>query len=133
VLIVDDNEDNRDVYSRYLAHLEYRIATAANAAEALMKVAALRPDIIVLDLGLPGVDGWEVTRRLKADSATVAIPIVALTGHALDSSERLAREAGVDGYLTKPCLPQDLGREIERRTGGPGGRRNVKPTGSGRR
>jgi CheY-like chemotaxis protein len=70
--------------------------------------------VIVLDLGMPGMDGWEVARRLKADAVTRSIPIIALTGHVLGDSRRRAREAGVEDFLAKPCLPQDLAEAIKR-------------------
>jgi two-component system, cell cycle response regulator DivK len=120
VLIVDDNDDNRDLYAQFLAHAGWRVATAIDGEDGLVQVANLRPDVIVLDLGLPRLDGWEVARRLKADPEAQSIPIIALTGHALDASRQRAYEAGVDGYLTKPCLPEELVAEIERLRGGMG-------------
>jgi CheY-like chemotaxis protein len=108
ILLVDDVFDNLDVYSQFFTHKGWRTTTASTGQDALTQAAALRPDVIVLDLGMPGMDGWEVARRLKADVLTRSIHIIALTGHALDDSRRRAMDAGVDEYLTKPCLPTDL-------------------------
>ena len=114
ILLVDDVADNIDVYTQFFLHRGWRTATASNGQEGLISAAGLRPDVIVLDLGMPGMDGWEVARRLKADAGTRSIPILALTGHVLGDSERRAREAGVEDFLTKPCLPQDLAEAIKR-------------------
>jgi two-component system, cell cycle response regulator DivK len=114
VLIVDDFEDNREMYAQYLRFHGYEIAEADNGQEALKQAAALLPDVIVMDLSLPGMDGWEATRRLKQEPLTRAIPVIALTGHALTGSEHTAREAGCDTFLTKPCAPAVLGQEIRK-------------------
>jgi len=115
VLLVDDVADNLDVYTQFFVHNGWRTATASSGQDALTQAALLRPDIVVLDLGMPGMDGWEVARRLKDDPVTRALPIIALTGHALDDSRRRAVDAGVDEYLTKPCLPTDLLAAVKRR------------------
>jgi CheY-like chemotaxis protein len=114
VLIVDDFEDNREMYAQYLRFHGYEIAEADNGQEALKQAAALHPDVIVMDLSLPGMDGWEATRRLKQEPLTRDIPVIALTGHALTGSEHTAREAGCDTFLTKPCAPAVLGQEIRK-------------------
>ena len=114
VLIVDDFEDNREMYAQYLRFHGYEIAEADNGQEALKQAAALHPDVIVMDLSLPGMDGWEATRRLKQEPLTRDIPVIALTGHALTGSEHTAREAGCDRFLTKPCAPAVLGQEIRK-------------------
>jgi CheY-like chemotaxis protein len=114
VLIVDDFEDNREMYAQYLRFHGYEIAEADNGQEALKQAAALLPDVIVMDLSLPGMDGWEATRRLKQEPLTRDIPVIALTGHALTGSEHTAREAGCDRFLTKPCAPAVLGQEIRK-------------------
>lgn len=118
ILVVDDFADNRDMYARFLEFSGYRAETAANGEEALQKAFALRPDAIVMDLSLPGLDGWEATRRLKKDGRTRATPVVAVTGHAFTGSEKSAKDAGCDGYVSKPCLPADLLTEIRRVLGG---------------
>jgi CheY-like chemotaxis protein len=114
ILLVDDVDDNRDLYSQFFHHHGWRTASATNGVDAIAQAANLQPDLIVLDLGLPGMDGWEVAGRLKADPVTRSIPIVALTGHALDDSRRRALEVGVDEYCTKPCLPAALMEVVKR-------------------
>jgi CheY-like chemotaxis protein len=112
VLIVDDYDDNREMYSSYLTFAGMQVAEAVNGKEALAKTTQLMPDLIVMDLSLPGVDGWQATRLIKQDPRTRHILVLALTGHALEGASQGARDAGCDGFLTKPCLPEDLCREI---------------------
>ena len=119
VLLVDDYADNRAMYARYLVHAGFRVDEATNGVEALDKAGALQPDLIVMDLSLPVMDGWEATRRLKANPQTRRIPVLALTGHALGDHEREASAAGCDGYITKPCLPEDLTARIQDMLAGP--------------
>ncbi len=114
ILIVDDFEDNRAMYAQFLTFSGFRVAEAANGKEALETAARLLPDLVVMDLSLPVMDGWEATRRLKSDERTRGIPVLALTGHALGRHSQGAREAGCDGFVTKPCLPEDLVAEIRR-------------------
>jgi two-component system cell cycle response regulator DivK len=114
ILVVDDFEDNREMYAQYLRFNGYRVAEAVDGLDALTKAAALRPDLIVMDLSLPRLDGWEATRRLKKDPVTSGIPVVALTGHALAGHDEGARSAGCDSFVTKPCIPADLEAEIRR-------------------
>ena len=114
VLFVDDYPDARDMYSEYLEFSGYEVVQAANGIEALERAVDTAPDIIVMDLSLPVMDGWEATRRLKADTRTAAIPVVALTGHALAGISEGAKRAGCDAFVTKPCLPEDLVKEIKR-------------------
>jgi two-component system cell cycle response regulator DivK len=114
VLVIDDSEDNREVYAQFLLHVGWRVAIAVDGVEGLAQATALRPDAIVLDLGMPKMDGWEVAKRLKANTVTRRIPVLALTGHALDQSKQRAVAAGVDDYLVKPCLPADLVAAIRR-------------------
>ena len=108
VLLADDNDDNRDLYRQYLIHHGMRVAEATDGHEALDAAGRLVPDVIVMDISMPGMDGLEATRRLKADTTTAAIPIAVITGHALDSTRRDAEAAGCDAYLTKPVLPATL-------------------------
>lgn len=96
------------MYAEYLRHCGFEVDTAVTGAEAIDRVFARMPDIVVMDLTMPALDGWEATRRLKADPRTKAIPVLALTGHALEGSESAARAAGCNGYVMKPCLPEDL-------------------------
>src|SRR6201991_3408144 len=119
VLVVEDYQDAREMYAAYLQFSGYRVAEASNGLEALEKTRELMPDIILMDLALPKMDGWEATRRLKADEQTKHIPIVALTGHALAGHAEGARQAGCDAFVTKPCLPDALVAEIQRMLSGP--------------
>jgi two-component system, cell cycle response regulator DivK len=114
VLIVDDFQDNREMYAEFLRFSGLRVEEAVNGHDALVKASALLPDLIVMDLSLPGIDGWEATRRLKREPATKHIPVLALTGHALAGYSEGARQAGCDTFITKPCLPEDLLAEIRR-------------------
>jgi CheY-like chemotaxis protein len=114
VLVVEDYQDAREMYAAYLTFSGYRVAEATNGIEAIEKTVELLPDIILMDLALPRMDGWEATRRLKEDARTKHIPIVALTGHALAGFAEGARQAGCDAFVTKPCLPDALVAEIQR-------------------
>ena len=114
VLVVDDFADNREMYSEYLVFSGYDVIEARNGKEAVDAANDRKPDIIIMDLSLPVMDGWEATRRLKADARTRDIPVVALTGHALAGHSKGAREAGCDSFLAKPCLPDQLVAEIKR-------------------
>ena len=114
VLVVEDYQDAREMYAAYLSFSGYRVAEATNGVEAIEKTMELLPDIILMDLALPRMDGWEATRRLKLDERTKHIPIVALTGHALAGYAEGARQAGCDAFVTKPCLPDALVAEIQR-------------------
>jgi CheY-like chemotaxis protein len=120
VLVVEDYQDAREMYAAYLQFSGFDVAEAANGVEAVEKTTELLPDIVLMDLALPRMDGWEATRRLKADPRTRDIPIVALTGHALAGHAEGAREAGCDAFVTKPCLPDALVAEIRRLLDRPG-------------
>ncbi len=117
ILVVDDYQDAREMYAEYLQFSGFRVAEARNGNEAVEQAFALKPDLILMDLSLPGMDGWEATRRLKADERTSQIPIVALTGHALAGASEGAKKAGCDSFVTKPCLPDDLVIEVRRMLG----------------
>ena len=114
VLLVDDYPDAREMYSEYLQFSGFDVVEATNGIEALQSALDRTPDIILMDLSLPVMDGWEATRRLKADERTASIPVVALTGHALAGISEGARRAGCDAFVTKPCLPEDLVKEIRK-------------------
>src|SRR5687767_6236749 len=114
VLVVDDYPDAREMYAEYLRYSGFDVIEASNGMEALERALDSAPDIILMDLSLPVMDGWEATRRLKADKLTAGIPIVALTGHALAGILEGATKAGCDAFVTKPCLPEDLVKEIQR-------------------
>jgi two-component system cell cycle response regulator DivK len=102
ILIVEDNDLNRDVLSRRLATRGYDVVQAADGHECLALAGNRQPDLILMDLGMPEVDGWECTRRLKSDPATSAIPIIALTAHAMRGDREKALAAGCDEFDTKP-------------------------------
>ena len=114
ILVVDDYEDAREMYAEYLRFCGFRVAEARNGNEALEQAFTLKPNLILMDLSLPGMDGWEATRQLKAGERTRQIPIVALTGHALAGASEGAKKAGCDSFVTKPCLPDDLVVEVRR-------------------
>lgn len=114
ILVVDDYDDAREMYAEYLQFCGYRVVEARTGNEALEQAFTMKPDLILMDLSLPGMDGWEATRQLKADDRTRHIPVVALTGHALAGASDGAKKAGCDSFVTKPCLPDDLVVEIRR-------------------
>ncbi len=114
VLVVDDFPDAREMYAEYLAYAGFDVIEASNGVEALERASDSQPDVIVMDLSLPVMDGWEATRRLKANQDTTTIPIVALTGHVLAGISEGAKKAGCDAFVTKPCLPEDLVKEIRK-------------------
>lgn len=114
VLVVDDYEDARDLYAEYLRVSGYEVAVAGNGREAVADVTALMPDLVLMDLSLPGLDGWEASRRIKADPRTRHVPIVALTGHALASAAARAQDAGCDAVLVKPCALDEVLAEVRR-------------------
>lgn len=111
ILLVEDNELNRDMLSRRLARQGHRVLIAVDGEQALAMAASEDPDLVLMDVGLPGIDGWEATRRLKADPATRALPVIVLTAHALASDRKLALAAGCDDFDTKPVdLPRLLAK-----------------------
>jgi len=107
ILLIEDNEMNRDMLSRRLVKRGYRVVTALNGREGLEAAGRERPDLILMDMGLPDMDGWETTRRLRADAAIRHIPVIALTAHAMAGDRERALEAGCDDYDIKPIeLPR---------------------------
>jgi two-component system, cell cycle response regulator DivK len=114
LLVVEDFDDAREMYRDYLEFAGFRVETARDGREGIDKARALQPDLVLMDLSLPGIDGWEATRLLKADPETRHILIVALSAHALAAEGERAREAGCDGFIAKPCLPPDLVHEISK-------------------
>jgi two-component system cell cycle response regulator DivK len=114
ILVVEDNVDTREMYMMYLAHLGYRTISAADGLEALAVVAAQRPDLILLDVTMPRLDGWDTARRLKEDPTAKVIPLLILTAHAFREHRDRAQQLGADGFLAKPILLDDLAREIRR-------------------
>ena len=116
ILIVEDVEYNRDLLVQLLED-EYEILTAADGAAGIEAAARERPDLILMDLSLPGVDGWEATRRLKAEPEPEAIPVIELTAHAMQGDEERARACGCDDYLTKPIDEDALFAKLARLLG----------------
>jgi CheY-like chemotaxis protein len=114
VLVVDDYQDAREMYTEYLKANGYRVAEARTGLEAVAKARELKPDCILMDLSLPGIDGWEATRQLKTDKSTTHIPIVAITGHASELASRDARAAGCSSYVLKPALPDAVVAEVKK-------------------
>ncbi len=113
ILLVEDNEMNRDMLSRRLAKRDFEVVLAVTGREAIEKAASALPDLILMDLSLPDVDGWEATRKIKSQAATAAIPVIALTAHAMADDREKAMEAGADDYDTKPVEFVRLLQKIE--------------------
>lgn len=114
ILLVEDNDDNVNVYRAILEHSGYRVLEARNGQDGIDLARGERPDLILMDIAIPVIDGWEATRILKADETTLGIPIVALTAHAFESDRARAVEAGCDGYLVKPIEPRLVAEEVRR-------------------
>jgi CheY-like chemotaxis protein len=111
ILLVEDNEMNRDMLSRRLIRKGYAVVCAEDGQQGLDLARTEKPDLILMDMSLPVLDGWEATRRLKADPELQSLPVIALTAHAMATDEEKAREAGCDDYDTKPIeLPRLLGK-----------------------
>jgi two-component system cell cycle response regulator DivK len=108
ILIVEDHEDARRILRDMLAGTDYQLVEAENGEEALAAVARQRPDLILMDIQLPILDGYEATRRIKADPALRSIPIIAVTSYALSGDEAKARAAGCDDFIPKPYSPREL-------------------------
>jgi two-component system, cell cycle response regulator DivK len=108
ILVVEDQEDNRQIIRDLLSATDYEIIEAESGEQALEAVAKQRPDLILMDIQLPGMDGYEATRRIKADPALRSIPIIAVTSYALSGEEQKARAAGCDEYVPKPYSPRQL-------------------------
>ncbi len=113
LLLVEDNELNRDMLSRRLLRRGYEVVMAVDGPNALRMAASARPALILMDLSLPLMDGWEATRRLKADPELRAIPVIALTAHAMEGDRQRALEAGCDDFDTKPIELERLLSKIE--------------------
>jgi two-component system, cell cycle response regulator DivK len=111
ILLVEDNEMNRDMLARRLARRGYEVAIAVDGEEGIRSARADHPDLILMDMSLPGISGWDATVRLKELDDTRAIPVIALTAHALASDQARAKEVGCDDYDTKPV---DLSRLLEK-------------------
>jgi CheY-like chemotaxis protein len=114
ILLVEDNEMNRDMLSRRLIRKGYEVIMAEDGAAGVAMAQERKPDLILMDMSLPVLDGWEATRRLKADERTKAIPVIALTAHAMQGDEQKAKDAGCDDYDVKPVELPRLLEKMER-------------------
>ncbi len=117
VLLVEDNEDNRIVYATMLEHHGYRVVETESGEEVVGIALEEEPDVILMDISLPGIDGWTATQRLKEDPETREIPVIAVTAHALPEDRARAKAVQCAGYLTKPCEPRRLLEEVRRLIG----------------
>jgi len=113
ILVVEDHEDNRRILRDLLGNAGYQMTEAETGEAGLAAAAAERPDLILMDIQLPGLDGYEATRRLKADPALRSIPIIVVTSYALSGDDAKARAAGCDAYVTKPYSPRQLLAKIK--------------------
>jgi two-component system, cell cycle response regulator DivK len=113
ILLVEDNEMNRDMLSRRLMRSGYEVALAVDGAQGVALAASEAPDVVLMDMSLPVMDGWEATRRLKSDPKTRTLPVIALTAHAMAGDEEKARQAGCDDFDTKPVEYTRLLSKIE--------------------
>jgi len=120
ILLVEDNEMNRDMLSRRLIRNGYDIVMAVDGGEGVAKALEIKPDLILMDMSLPVIDGWEATRQLKANEATKSIPVIALTAHAMEQDREKAMGAGCDDFDTKPVDIQRLLGKIQNLIGGNG-------------
>jgi CheY-like chemotaxis protein len=112
ILVVDDHEDNRAMYAEYLRFVGYRVETATDGREAIVKARGLKPDVMVIDLSMPGMDGCETTEMLKGLPETKGIWVIGVTGHTSLYDERRARAAGINEFAIKPLLPSKLGELV---------------------
>lgn len=117
VLVVDDDVHNRNIFATVLRRAGFTVLIASAGDEALRVVGESLPQLVLMDLSIPIIDGWECTRRLKADEQTRHIPIIALTAHAMRGDEEQALRAGCDGYLSKPISPRQLVAEVKQHLG----------------
>jgi two-component system cell cycle response regulator DivK len=117
ILLVEDNPDNHEIFRTILEHFGFEVHHAWTAEEGLEMVGRVVPRVILMDIGLPGMDGVSATRILKSDPATAGIPVLAITAHALTDDRNRALEAGFDAYLTKPIEPKEVVAAVMRWTG----------------
>lgn len=114
ILLVEDDRETRLAYRALLEHAGWSVQEAGDGEQALQIVRGVLPCVVVIDISIPGVDGWEMTRRLKLDERTRDVPVLLVTGHALDEDRQRARELGCAGYLVKPVPPAHLVEEVAR-------------------
>lgn len=117
ILLVEDNEDNRIIYATALRYAGYNVLEAVTGTQGIQQARDNQPDLILMDISVPELDGWEATAVLKADPRTQRIPVVAVTAHALPGDEERSMQAGCDGYLAKPIPPAALIADVDRRLG----------------
>jgi two-component system cell cycle response regulator DivK len=117
ILVVDDYSQNREMYAEFLRFSGFRVLEASNGHEALEQAFGSLPDLIVMDLSIPGIDGWEATRKIKNHAKTKDVPVIAVTGVTVAEGMTKAKRVGCDLILTKPCTPDHLEREIRRMLG----------------
>ena len=113
ILVVEDQEDNRRILRDLLTNQGYRIVEAVDGLEGIRQAEAAKPDLILMDIQLPGLDGYEATRRIKSNAALAGIPIIAVTSYALSGDDGKAREAGCGDYVSKPFSPRALLRKVQ--------------------
>jgi two-component system, cell cycle response regulator DivK len=114
VLIVEDDPNSQYVYGVFLEHKGFRVLSAGTGDEGVRLAREERPDVILMDISIPGLDGWSATEALKAEPGTASIPVIAITAHAFPEDRERARTVGCDGFLTKPCDPKQVVEEILR-------------------
>jgi len=114
ILVVADRADVRDLYAEYFTALGFRVATAHDGQGGIVAATRYRPDVIVMDLSMPRIDGITAIKHLKSQPRTRHVPVILLTGHPYKAIEEGALEAGADAFLTKPCLPEDLENQVRR-------------------
>ncbi len=117
ILLVEDDAETRLAYRTLLEHAGWSVHEASDGEQASRIVAGVLPCVVVMDISIPGIDGWEVTRRLKLDERTRGVPVLLVTGHALDEDRQRARDLGCAGYLVKPLSPARFVEEVERLAG----------------
>jgi two-component system cell cycle response regulator DivK len=118
ILVVEDDPDNRRIVAKTLSVEGYEVVEATDGVQAIAQAHAEHPDLVLMDLALPNMDGWEATRRLKSDPKTRSIPVIALTAVAMRGDEEQARAAGCDDYLSKPARPVTIREMVKKYTGG---------------
>jgi CheY-like chemotaxis protein len=114
ILLIEDHEDNRNIYRTILEYSGFRVLLASDGREGVHMAREGQPDLILMDISIPHIDGWEATRILKGDPATADIPVIALTAHALPEDRARAEAVGCEGYLTKPVEPRRVIEEVNR-------------------
>ena len=114
ILIVEDNADNRDIYSTILRHAGFEVLEAADGEEGVRLARERMPAVVLMDVAMPGMNGWEATRLLKGDPATASIHVIAVTAYAMAADRQKAQDVGCDGYLAKPVEPRRVLAEVQR-------------------